>query len=357
MASSLASESKLGKALHFLKGIVSTRPAHPYLFIICGSGLSRLSDLVEPSTKQIVPYDSIPGFPEATVPGHAGELVFGQIEGVECMIMRGRFHTYEGHAVEDCVMPVRLAHFLGCKMVFVTNASGGINPKFKIGDIAILTDHIGLPTLTGAKNPLVGPNDPSIGPRFPAMSNAYDIYLHNLVVKSAEELGITEFLQTKCTYAFVSGPSYETPAECLMLRSFGCDNVGMSTVPEIMTAKHCGMRILGLSLITNKVVLPGDSNPVHASHEEVLQTTEKRSSVLQSLVAKVISKIKVEEVEQDLASHTLHFSHVPSTATALTTPIPKHLLELESRLQALNLSSITPLQAIKVLDELKSLVQ
>lgn len=240
---------------------------------------------------QVFKYEDIPGFPQVHVAGHVGELVFGRLEGVPAMCMRGRFHFYEGHKMSKVVMPVRVMRALGAKVLVVTNAAGGLNPDWNIGDVMCMTDHFGLPLLTGS-NPLMGPNLDELGPRFLPASNAYDPRMQETVMKAAKALKF-DFVRPAGCYAMVSGPSYEAPREALWLRGIGCDCVGMSTIPEILTAHHCGMKIIGLSLLTNKVVMPGDKGP-HATHAEVLENTGKRAEQMQALVKQIVHELKVE---------------------------------------------------------------
>ena len=276
-------------AANYLLETVSNRPV---VGVICGSGLSGLSNCVQnPVT---VYFHDIPGFPEATVPGHKGELVFGTINGIEVVVMRGRFHFYEGNSMLNVVMPVRCMRLLGVKMLVVTNAAGGLNPKFSVGDIGILQDHFGLPIVTGT-NPLIGVNDDSLGPRFPAMSDTYDSALQNMVQNCAKTLGYDKNVHSDCTYCFVTGPAYESRAECRFLHSVGGDMVGMSTVPEIIAAKHVGMKVLGLSLITNKVVIEKTAETVHASHEEVLAAVQTSGLKVEAIVKMLISQEMIGE--------------------------------------------------------------
>jgi purine-nucleoside phosphorylase len=343
--------AKLDEVVAYLKATLTGRPS-PLVLVICGSGLSELSNTVESANKLTIAYSSIPNFPRVSVQGHAGELVFGQLSGVEAMILRGRFHSYEGHSMEDCVLPVRVARRLGCKLMIVTNAAGGINRDFEIGDIALISDHIGFPLLAG-KNPLVGPNDSTLGPRFPAMSDAYDERLRHLAKRVGDDLGLGHLLRTKATYAFVSGPNYETAAECAMLRLVGADLVGMSTAPEVVAARHCGLRVLGISLVTNKVVLPGDVNPVHASHEEVLATTKIRTRDVQRLVEGIVAELKAHEAEADMSR--IANPAVP-TAPKSNSVKPSTNAAIEHRLRQIDVSRITPLEAIQVLGELKAML-
>lgn len=264
----------------------------PHVGIICGSGLSELSKTLDGPTLT-VKYSDIPGFPShCTVAGHKGEVVFGLLSGVPTMCFRGRFHSYEGHDMKTVVLPVYVMRCLGVKVCIVTNAAGGLNPNYKVGDVVAVSDHLALPMLAG-KNPLVGPNDDEMGPRFPATSNAYPESLRIAATHAAKELGI-DFLIPHGTYCFVSGPQYESKAECRFLRSLGGDAVGMSTVPEIVTAHHCDMKTLCLSLITNKVVMDGDEGAPVATHQEVLEAVNKRSKQMQTLVKEIVKQIDKE---------------------------------------------------------------
>jgi len=257
----------------------------PKIGIICGSGLKELSSTLTNSFT--IPYDSIPGFPVATVQGHVGELVFGMIDGVSVVCVRGRFHFYEGKPMDVVALPVRIMRCLGVQLVIVTNAAGGLNRSYKVGDIVCIMDHLGLPMISG-NNPLIGPNDNKLGVRFPASTDAYDADLQQIFVNSAHKLGFQNCIQQNGTYAFVSGPMYESKAESRFLLNAGCDSVGMSTVPEIVAAKHCGMKVLCLSLITNKVIIDENDGSAAASHEEVLETSAMRSKQMQSLVKDII---------------------------------------------------------------------
>lgn len=186
-------------------------------------------------------------------------------------------------------LPVRIMRCLGVKLLIVTNAAGGLNPNYSVGDVVSVMDYFALPMLAG-KNPLVGPNDDELGPRFPPTSNAFDPQLQNVVINASKQLQMDEFVQTDGTYCFVSGPMYESKAECKFLRSVGGDSVGMSTVPEIVAAHHCNMKVLCLSLITNKVVMKGDEGPA-ASHQEVLDAVNTRSEQIQALVKQIVKNL------------------------------------------------------------------
>mmetsp|Transcript_16940 Transcript_16940/g.38866 ORF Transcript_16940/g.38866 Transcript_16940/m.38866 type:complete len:353 (-) Transcript_16940:3637-4695(-) len=258
----------------------------PKIGVICGSGLSELSNALEGNTLS-VNYSEIPGFPaHCTVAGHKGEIVFGTLSGVPACCFRGRFHSYEGHDMKTVVLPVTVMRCLTVKVVIVTNASGGLNADLTVGDVICVSDHLAIPQLAG-NNPLVGPNDADLGPRFPPTSNAYNEDLRKTAKKAADELGI-DFLKTHGTYCFVSGPMYESKAECRFLRNLGGDCVGMSTIPEVVTAHHCGIQVLTLSLVTNMVVMEGDEGAPVANHAEVLEAVGARSIQMQGLVKKII---------------------------------------------------------------------
>ncbi|CAJ1057503.1 purine nucleoside phosphorylase 6 [Xyrichtys novacula] len=258
----------------------------PKVAIICGSGLGGLAELLDDKT--VFPYKDIPHFPVSTVQGHAGQLVFGKLQGRECVCMQGRFHFYEGYNMQTVTYPVRVFFLLGVETLIVTNAAGGLNGSFSVGDIMLIKDHINMPGFAG-QNPLCGHNDERFGVRFPCMSDAYDRELRALAKRTAEEQGCDNFLQ-EGVYCMLAGPTYETIAECKVLQTLGADAVGMSTVPEVVVARHCGLRVLGLSLITNKVVIDYDSGE-KANHEEVLETTKRRTKDLQKLVSHLVTKI------------------------------------------------------------------
>ena len=250
---------------------------HPSIAIICGSGLGGLADNVLPSPRFEVDYADVPGFPKSTVAGHAAKLLFGLFapSGQTVVLMLGRFHFYEGHSIQEITYPVRLFKLLGVETLIATNAAGGLNPDYAVGDIVLLNDHLNLAGLSGV-NPLRGPNLVDFGVRFPALSDAYDLALKRLVHQTWKKIvsSNAERRLHEGVYAFVGGPSYETRAECRMLRMLGADVVGMSTVPEVIVARHCGMRVLALSLVTNNAVLDpvnrGDDKTVASSTAEAL---------------------------------------------------------------------------------------
>ena len=234
----------------------------PMVALILGSGLGSLADEIENATSIV--YAEIPHFAQSTVVGHAGRLVLGTLEGVPVVVMQGRFHFYEGYGSQEVTFPVRVLSMLGASVLLVSNAAGGVNPIYRTGDFMLLQDHIFLPGLAGA-SPLLGPNDARLGERFPPMAKAYDDALRRLALTVAERY--LELTLHQGTYTMVAGPSYETGAELRFLRTIGTDAVGMSTVPEVVVARHMAMRVLGISLITNTAT-GGESEEVN--HEEVL---------------------------------------------------------------------------------------
>lgn len=237
----------------------------PTIGIILGSGLSALADAVEDADR--IPYTEIPYWPSSTVAGHPGQLVIGRLEGQEVMVMQGRAHYYEGYSMDQVTLPVRVMQLMGISTLIVTNAAGGLNPAFHAGDLMLISDHIGLIGMVGL-NPLRGPNDDTLGPRFPDMSQAYDAELRALAQQVARALGIPLH---EGVYICISGPSFETPADLRFLRLIGADAVGMSTVPEVIVARHGGLRVLGISGITNMARLePAPDQPT--THDEVLAT-------------------------------------------------------------------------------------
>lgn len=256
----------------------------PTIGLVLGSGLSGLAESIE--NADIIPYEKIDGWPASTVVGHSGQLVIGELEGKTVLVQQGRAHYYEGHALSQIILAVRVMHAMGIETVIVTNAAGGINRSFTPGDLMLISDHINFPGLAG-ENPLRGPNDDSIGPRFLDLTEAYDAGLRKLAHKTAVS---NNFTLQEGTYAFVGGPSFETPAELRFLHTIGVDAVGMSTVPTVITARHAGMRVLGISSITNKAILnPTEGDEV--SHEEVLETGKMIVPRLTALIRGVLAEI------------------------------------------------------------------
>lgn len=270
------------------KDIQNRVKCRPQLGIICGSGLGGLADLVE--DKETISYFDIEGFPVSTVPGHQGQFVFGKLRDKPVIIMQGRVHVYEGYPLHKVTLPIKILKLMGVTTLFITNAAGGINRDYNVGDIMIMKDHFNIPGFSGL-NPLIGPNDDRFGPRFPALSNAYDFNLRNLAKKCVKELGYTDFCR-EGVYSMLSGPSYETVTECKFLLQCGVDATGMSTVPEATVAVYCGMKVFGLSLITNSCIMEYDCKTC-ANHEEVLETAKLRSKDVQTLISKMVAEVEV----------------------------------------------------------------
>lgn len=248
----------------------------PTTAIILGTGLGRLAEEIE--VVEAFDYQDIPDFPVSTVEGHSGRLIFGRLGGHDVLAMQGRFHYYEGYDMKQVTFPVRVMYELGIKTLFVSNAAGGMNPNFEIGDIMIIRDHINL----FPEHPLRGKNFPT-GPRFPDMSEAYSRELIVLAHEIAEEKGIKV---QEGVYVGVSGPTFETPAEYKMYRILGGDAVGMSTVPEVIVAHHCGIRTFGISIITDIGV---EGKIIEVSHEEV----QKAANAVQPLMADIMREMIV----------------------------------------------------------------
>jgi len=245
--------------------------------IILGTGLGGLVKEIE--IEHAIPYAEIPNFPVSTVEGHKGQLIFGTLGGRKVIAMQGRFHYYEGYNMKEVTFPVRVMKAIGIKTLFVSNASGGLNPKFKVGDVMMINDHINM----FGNNPLMGPNEKALGPRFPDMSQPYNLHLRNLALKIAMQNGIE---LKEGVYVGVAGPTFETPAEYRMFRILGGDAIGMSTVPEVIVARHMDMAVFGISIITDSGV-PGEI--VEISHEEVqavaMQAEPKMSLIIRELIA------------------------------------------------------------------------
>lgn len=250
----------------------------PHTAIILGTGLGRLASEIDVVDE--FPYQDIPNFPISTVEGHSGKLIFGRLGEKEVMALEGRFHYYEGYNMKQVTFPIRVMYELGVKNLFVSNASGGVNPSFEIGDLMLITDHINfLP-----EHPLHGPNIPT-GPRFPDMHEAYDRAFLDMARQIAEEKGIKT---VEGVYLATQGPTYETPAEYKMYRVFGADAVGMSTVPEVIVAHHCGIRTLGVSIITDLGV---EGKIVEVSHEEVQRAANAVQPLMADIFRELVSRI------------------------------------------------------------------
>ncbi|HEU5198972.1 MAG TPA: purine-nucleoside phosphorylase [Ktedonobacterales bacterium] len=254
--------ASVSEAVSFIRSKSSLQPK---VAVILGSGLGVLADEIQDAVR--LSYADIPHFPVSTVAGHAGMLVMGQLARQPVVAMQGRFHLYEGRTSQELAFPIRVFRALGAEMLIVTNAAGGLHPAYRAGDFMLIRDHIFLPGMAGL-NPLIGPNDERIGPRFPALAGAYDPQLRGLAKEVAARLNISLH---EGVYVMVSGPSFETGAEIAMLRGWGADAVGMSTAPEVVAARHAGLRVLGMSCITNAAI-PGTEEQLN--HEEVLATAE-----------------------------------------------------------------------------------
>ena len=248
----------------------------PKVAVVLGSGLGDYAEDIR--VEYELPYSEIEGFPVSTVPGHAGKFIFGYIDQVPVACMKGRVHYYEGYPVSDVVLPVRLLKLMGAEILFLTNAAGGVNTSFHAGDLMLIRDHIS----AFAPNPLIGPNIDEMGPRFPDMSKVYDRELQKLIVGRAKENHI--YLQ-EGVYAQMTGPSYESPAEIRMLRMLGCDAVGMSTVVEAIAANHTGMKICGVSCISN---LAAGMSEHPLSHREVQEAADMAAPAFKRLVTEAV---------------------------------------------------------------------
>ncbi len=266
--------------IHEAKNYLQSKTTiQPIIGIILGSGLGNLTTQIE--VEVAIPYKEIPFFPVSTVEGHHGELIFGTLNGVSIVAMGGRFHYYEGYSTQKCTFPVRVLHALGIKQLILSNASGGVNENFEIGDIMLLTDHINLLP----DNPLRGKNIDELGPRFPDMSEPYSKYLNDIIKTTALKNNIK--LQ-EGVYAALSGPTYETPAEYKYARIIGADAVGMSTVPEVIVANHMGLPCVALSIITDLGV---KGKIIEISHEEVQQIAKNAEPIMTFLIKELLTQI------------------------------------------------------------------
>jgi purine-nucleoside phosphorylase len=268
--------SKIRETVDSIRLHCKKRPA---LGLILGSGLGAFAECFRECT--LIPYRNLPHFPSPTVAGHPGNLVIGDLAGVPAVAMQGRVHFYEGYSVAEVAFPVRVLGLLGIRQLIVTNAAGGINTGFRPGDLMLITDHI---NLMGA-NPLIGPNLEELGPRFPDMSEAYDGAMRAIAIEVARQRGI---ILRQGVYAGLHGPSYETPAEIRMCRLLGADAVGMSTVPEVIVANHMGIRVLGISCITN---MAAGILPQKLTHTEIMETAAKAGNTFRSLLQGIVPQL------------------------------------------------------------------
>jgi purine-nucleoside phosphorylase len=264
--------------------IRQSAPLQPKVALILGSGLNPLAEAVE--DRVVIPYGDIPHFPVATVQGHVGRLIVGQLEGQPVAVMQGRAHYYEGYSMAQIGFPVRVMQVLGVESLIVTNAAGGLNPEFRPGDVMLIADHINLIGM-GGLNPLRGPNLDEFGPRFPDMSEPYDAGLQTLARQVAAEADIS--LQ-QGVYVCLAGPSFESPADIRFLRIIGADAVGMSTVPEVIVARHGSTRVLGLSGISNVALVEG-APPAETTHEEVLEAGQTLVPRLETIIRGVLGAL------------------------------------------------------------------
>lgn len=254
----------------------------PRVGLILGSGLGELADSIE--NPDLIPFQELPHWPHSTVPGHVGRLVIGRLENQDVLVMQGRIHFYEGYSMSQVTFPVRVMQRLGIEILVVTNAAGAINPDYAPGDLMLIGDNLNLVAMMGF-NPLIGPNLDEFGPRFPDMSQAYDRKLGELARLAARETGIT---LREGVYAGLSGPSFEGPADLRFLRAVGADAVGMSTIPEVIVARHGGTRVLGFSGISNKANLDGNTA---TSHKEVLEAGTVLAPKLAKILRAVLRKL------------------------------------------------------------------
>ncbi len=262
-----------------VSAVTAQRAVQAGVGVILGSGLGAFAGALD--DRRVIPFEELPHFPRPGVSGHSGNLVIGKAQGVEVVALQGRVHFYEGFTLAEVTFPVRLLGMLGVRRLVVTNAAGGINPAFHPGDLMLITDHI---NLMGG-NPLIGPNRPELGERFPDMSEAYDGAMRKLAAEAAERLVIR---LRQGVYAAMTGPSYETPAEIRMCRALGADAVGMSTVPEVIVANQLGMRVLGISCITN---LAAGILPQRLTHQEVTETAARVQQQFVSLLHAVVARL------------------------------------------------------------------
>jgi purine-nucleoside phosphorylase len=270
---------QIDQATETIRKRISDRPR---VGLILGSGLNGLADSVQ--NAEVIPYKDLPHWPVSTVHGHVGQLVIGELEGQPVLVMQGRIHFYEGYSMSQITLPVRVMVRLGLEVMFVTNAAGGVNPDFVPGDVMLITDNLNLVGMVGA-NPLMGPNIDELGPRFPDMSQAYDRQLMSLARQVAAKENI---LLREGVYCALSGPSFEGPADLRFLKLAGADAVGMSTVPEVIVARHGGMRVLGFSGISNKANLDGSSV---TTHEEVIEAGKMITPKLETIIRGVLRSL------------------------------------------------------------------
>lgn len=270
--------SKIVGAANYLRDFLSGET--PEIGIVLGSGLGKLADKIE--DKVTIPYKDVPFFPVSTAIGHKGNFIIGKLGGKKVLAMQGRFHYYEGYPMEMVTLPIRVMKFLGVKYLFVSNAAGACNPDYKIGDLIIIKDHIN--TLA---NPLIGPNLDEFGPRFPDMTCAYDLELQELAMKIGRDMGLN---LKKGVYFASTGPTYETPAEVRFYHTVGADLVGMSTVPEVIVARHCDLKVFGMSVATNCANAVNESKVLN-DETDVVKQADIAADKMSQLFVKMIEAI------------------------------------------------------------------
>ncbi|MDD4503837.1 MAG: purine-nucleoside phosphorylase [Clostridiaceae bacterium] len=271
--------ARIEKAAEYIK---EKSGFEPELGIILGTGLGSLGDYIDKVS--VIDYADIPEFPVSTVFGHAGKLILGYLEGKRVVAMQGRFHYYEGYTMQEIAIPVRVMKQLGIKLLIASNACGGLNPDFKAGDIMIISDHINFM----GTNPLIGPNLEDFGPRFPDMSEVYDKGIIELLEKVAASQGIKVH---RGVYGAVSGPNYSTKAELSMMIKLGSDTVGMSTVPEAIVAKHCGLKVAGVSCITDMAI---PDTMISPTHEEIVKVAESVKPRFVALIKQFVKEVQLQ---------------------------------------------------------------
>jgi len=266
----------IDETLAWIHGKTALRPE---IGIVLGSGLGALGDMLE--EPEVIPYEEIPHFAVSTAPGHRGRLILGRLSGKTLLCMQGRFHYYEGYSMGQVTYPVRVMRALGIDTLILTNASGGLQPAWSPGELMLITDHINFM----GNNPLIGPNEDGFGPRFPDMSRPYSRELAEIARAAAGDLAV---VLREGVYIGCAGPSFETPAEIRMFRALGADAVGMSTVPEVIVANHCGMRVLAISCVTN---LASGILDVPLSGEEVIEAANRAGRTFTGLLAEIVGRI------------------------------------------------------------------
>ncbi|HSE30338.1 MAG TPA: purine-nucleoside phosphorylase [Pyrinomonadaceae bacterium] len=279
MSEQVAGSGLYERAEHAARIIRARMKVEPRICVVLGSGLGAFADEFQETVS--IPYQEIPGFGRSTAEGHAGQLVIGKVDQVPLLAMKGRLHYYEGYSLEEVTFPIRAFKLLGLKTIILTNASGGINVQLSPGTLMVITDHLNLMSA----NPLRGPNDERFGPRFPDMSAVYSPELQEIVMEEAREIQLDV---RRGIYAALAGPSYETPAEIHLMRNFGADAVGMSTVPEAIVARHMDLEVLGISCITNLAAGVSDE-PIN--HEDVMATGLRVGATFSQLLKRVVVRL------------------------------------------------------------------